>query len=173
MKFSNPESKKALEIAQSREKEAVDLYQSCADKAQNKGAVAVSKLLVEEEQKHYTIVTDLLKEAGDASDVSVAETGAPKERLENMFTHRAMEGFEQESASVIDLLQQALKNEQESFDLYSKAESDVADTETAAVFKYLAGEENKHYNMVSNLLDYLDKPDKWLYEEENLIFRRG
>ena len=171
MKFSNPESKKALEYAQTREKEAVDVYQSCMDNAKNQGTVAVSKILVDEEKKHYEIVTKLLKEADEVSDVAASDTGAPKERLKNMFTHQKMEGFEKESASVIDLLNQALENEKESFELYSKAESEAADTETAAVFKYLAGEENKHYIMVGNLLDYLDKPDRWIYEEENLIFR--
>ncbi len=173
MKFSNPESKKALEYAQTREQEAVELYRSCADKANNMDTVAVSNILVEEEQKHYEIVTNLLKETGDVSDVALSDTGTPKDRLQSMFTHRKMEGFQNESASVIDLLKQALENEKESFDLYSKAESEAADNETAAVFKYLAGEENKHYVMVDNLLDYLDKPDRWIYEEENLIFRRG
>ena len=170
MELSNPESKKALEYAQSREQEAVKLYQSCADNAQNPGTEAVSKMLVEEEQKHYEIVTKILNEAEGIAD-AVNDTGTPKERLENIFAHHKMADFASEAASVIDLLTQALENEKESFEIYSTAQVDAEDNETAAVFKYLAGEENKHYIMVGNLLDYLDSPGRWIYEEENLIFR--
>ena len=43
--------------------------------------------------------------------------------------------------------------------------------ETKALYEYLAKEESRHYDLIHNLIDYLDDPGRWLYEEENLIFR--
>ena len=66
----------------------------------------------------------------------------------------------------------ALEVEKQSFNHYSQAAEDAENNETAAVYRFLAGEENKHYIMIDNALDFLDDPGRWLYEEENLIFRR-
>ena len=175
MEFTNSESIRVLEYAHAREKEAVEFYEDCLEKVQNPGTVAILKILIEEEKKHYKILSDMLKEAkekGDTGNIKTLDTGSPKERLDKAFAHQNVDDFPAETASVIDMLHKALENERESFNLYSKAREDTKESEISAVYNYLANEENKHYVMVGNLISFLDNPDRWIYEEENLIFQR-
>jgi len=175
MKFTSTESIKALEHAQAREKEAYEFYETCSDAARITGTKAVVTLLVDEEKKHYSLVSDMLAQARQNSqpgDTTIAGIENPKKILEKSFGHEHIGDFSAEKASVIDMLRTALKNEEESYTLYSEAERAVEEEEAASVYHFLAGEENKHYIMIGNLLEYLDDPGKWLYEEENVIFRR-
>jgi rubrerythrin len=79
--------------------------------------------------------------------------------------------FSPETASVMDMLKKALAIEKESFDIYAKAAEEAEEDEIKIVYKFLSGEENKHYVIIDNLISYLDNPGRWLYEEENLVFR--
>ena len=164
---------KALRQAQAREQEAVDLYGKCLAEATNESTKAILSMLVDEEKKHYAIVSKLLDDA-ERDAVSLMETdsaASAKETLEKAFGHVSMSDFSAEKASVDTTLERALENEKESFNLYSSLAADSEDSETKAVYRYLAEQENKHFIMVSNLLNYLGDPGRWLYEEENLIFR--
>lgn len=175
MKFDNPDSITALKQAQSREQEAFQLYEECYAKAANESTRVVLAILVEEEKKHYEIVTGMVNdaEAGREASVTAGETSSAQDIIASSFTHAAMADFNAEHATITATLEQAVENEKESFNLYSSLAESAENTETAAVFRYLAGEENKHFNMVTNMLDFIGDPGKWLYEEENLIFRRG
>ncbi len=175
-KFSSRESILALEGAKIREQESVELYTQCHDKATNQGTKAILSEIVQEEQKHYAIVSKLLEQAMDDSSVpsvDVEETPSAREFLENTFKHVALKNFHPEHASVDAMLQKAVQNEKESFALYSKLAESAAELETASVYRYLASQENKHYDMVLNLLNFMGNPGRWLYEEENLIFQNG
>ena len=105
--------------------------------------------------------------------LSTPDTDTAKTRLERALTGTAIKdtGFSPESADIKGMLSKALEIEKESFTLYSRAYEESQENEVKAVYLYLAKEENKHFVMIDNLIDYLDDPGRWLYEEENLIFR--
>jgi rubrerythrin len=172
MKFSSTESITALRGAQEREHEAVSLYEKCFSEALNESVRTVLAILVQEEQKHFEIVSALIAEAeaGTSSSIKVGTPGEARQVLAEAFGHVSMSSFASEKATVDIMLEQALANENESFDLYSRLASAAEQNETAAVYRYLAQQENKHFNMVNNLLNFLGDPSRWLYEEENLIF---
>ena len=175
MKFSSRESIKAIEQAQYREKEAVDLYERCFESAANEGVRTILRMLAAEEQKHYRIMVQLAADA-QTDNLPAVDTGtgeSAREVFDKAFAHISMSDFTADGAGIDELLVQALENEKESFNLYSSLADSSESMETAAVFQYLAAEENKHYIMVSNMLNFLGDPGRWLYEEENLIFRRG
>ena len=94
-----------------------------------------------------------------------------KTRLGNAKIGSSVTGVE--NASAMDMMKKALNIEKESFDLYSGAAKDSEESEIKAIYTYLAAEENKHYVTIQNVISYFEHPDEWLYEEENLIFRRG
>ncbi|HUT64375.1 MAG TPA: hypothetical protein VMZ04_10510, partial [Anaerolineae bacterium] len=99
----------------------------------------------------------------------------PKERVETIFSK--FKGGKltslSERTTAKEALTFALEIEKQSFNHYSRAAEDSDNNETAAVYRFLAGEENKHYIIIDNAIDFIDDPGRWLYEEENLIFRRG
>lgn len=176
MKFESDKTIQILEYAAKREIETRDFYRKCRDQARVEGTQRVLDTLVNDEERHYRIVTNLIEEAKSSGVVSVdtPQSASAVERIKSSFTHQiTIADFEAESATVGSMLKVALENEKESFDNYAGAAADMEEPEPKAVFEYLSEEENKHYTLISNLIAYLDHPSAWLYEEENLIFRRG
>jgi Ni,Fe-hydrogenase III component G len=174
LKFSSEESITGLKQAKAREHESAELYGKCLAEATNESTKEILQMLVDEEKKHYSIVSRLVEDAekNRAPSVETGETATARETIEKAFKHISLSDFSAEKASVDNLLEKALDNERESFNLYSILAAESESNETKAVYQYLADQENKHYVMVSNLLNFLGNPGRWLYEEENLIFRR-
>ena len=178
MKFSSEVSIKILECAAQREKETRDFYKECLEKATIPGTKEILRGLVDDEERHYTIIIELLHEAkaaGSIKKIEKSETPDAKTRIEKAFSHKLVNDtdFSIESATINEMLKKALDNEKESFENYLSAAHDTEKAEAKAVFEFLAKEENKHYIVIDNLISYLDNHGNWLYEEENLIFRRG
>ena len=176
MKFTSEASINVLEYALKREEESRDFYRDCLGKATVSGTREILSGLVADEERHVAIVTGMLGDAKSGAGAKTVDTAAPESAkvvLDKAFPH-AMAGdadFSAESATVGDMLKKALDNEKESFDNYSRAAVDAEEPELQDIYRFLAQEESKHYDLISNTVDFLADPDEWLYEEENLIFR--
>jgi len=178
MKLASEKSIQALEYAARREDESLKFYSECLDKAKLPGTAAILSGLVDDEKKHKAMVEKLLAAARKAlpvKDIAAGGGGAAETRMKEAFPHAMAEdaGFAAESESVREILEKALANEKESFNNYAAAAEDADEDEVRGIFTFLAREENIHYNLVGNLVSYLADPGTWLYEEENLVFRRG
>ncbi|MBN1290226.1 MAG: ferritin family protein [Candidatus Latescibacteria bacterium] len=178
MKFNSAESIKILELALKRENETGSFYSDCIRKSKSPATANILKGLVADEQFHADILTKLIAEAksdGSIESIGTKATADVKTRLDNAHINSSMtdKAFSVENATAMDMLKKALNIEKESFDLYSKASKDSEESELKAIYSYLAAEENKHYVTIKNVISYFEHPDEWLYEEENLIFRRG
>lgn len=176
MKFSSEASIAVLEYAQIREKESRDFYKACLAKAAIAGTQEILKGLVADEERHYAIVTDLIKNARDKAKTAKVDTTKPvsaKTVLEKAFPHTMTvdKTFAVESATVGEMLSKALANEKESYTNYMKAAKDADENELKDIYTFLAEEEKKHYTIIDNLADYLDDPGNWLYNEENILFQ--
>jgi len=178
VKFTSAASIGILEYALKREQESRDFYKECLEKATIGGTQEILKGLVSDEERHYAIVNDMLAEAkksGGIKNVDTSDAGDGKKQFGKAFPHTMVKDadFSAESASVGEMLKKALDNEQESYNNYSKAAEEADEPELREIYGFLAKEENRHYNLIDNLIDYLADPDEWIYEEENLVFRRG
>jgi hypothetical protein len=124
------------------------------------------------------MIQNLLKQAEsgeDISSISLPDSMKSQERAEKIF-NKFKDGKVPPISDKMDAKNAfsfALEIEKQSFDHYSRAAADADDNETRAVYQFLAGEENKHYNIINNAMDFIDDPGRWLYQEENLVFRRG
>ena len=176
MKFNSEESIKVLKYALEKEKAAEDFYVEKAQTVKEPAAREIFKSLSVDEHKHYEMISDLLKQAESGNETSIftlSPSYVPKERIEAVFSK--LKGGKlpslSEKTTAMEALNFALEIEKQSFNYYSKAAEDVDNSEIAAVYSFLAGEENKHYIMIDNAINFIDDPGRWLYEEENLIFR--
>ena len=178
MKFNSEDSINVLKYAVEKEKAAEDFYTEKAQTVQASVAREMFKNLAEDEHKHFDMVSKLLKEAvsGDENSTITPPSfpSSPKKKVEATLTKYkdGMLPSLSDKTTVREALTFALEIEKQSFNHYSQAAEDSEDNETAAVYRFLAGEENKHYIMIDNTLDFIDDPGRWIYEEENLIFRR-
>lgn len=177
MKFNSEESIAVLKIALEREKSAEKFYTEKAQTMTEPGASEILKDLAHDENNHVELVSGLLKDAESGSESTTVTTQPsvnPKERIESIFSElqNASPISLPQKSTVREVFEFALDIEKKSFEYYSKAAEDAENDEVAAVYRFFTAEENKHYIMISNVLDFIDNPGRWLYEEENLIFRR-
>ena len=178
MKFNSDESINVLKYALKKEKAAEDFYTEKSKTMQEPGTIEIFKDLATDEHKHFEMVSDLLNQATSDTEtptVTLSPPSDPKERVESIFSKFKGGNLTSlsERTTAKEALTFALEIEKQSFNHYSRAAEDSDNNETAAVYRFLAGEENKHYIIIDNAIDFIDDPGCWLYEEENLIFRRG
>lgn len=177
MNARNQDTTRVLDYAIERETETRDYYKSCLQRVTVDSVKGILRGLVEDEQQHRDILQRLLNNVsrGETLSVEIQQSEAAKVRLERAFSHAAIDdaNFKPESRDIRGILGKALEIEKESFTNYSKAAQDSSIEELRAIYRLLAGEENKHYIIIDNLMSYLDVPGKWLYTEENLVFQNG
>ena len=177
MKFNSEESINVLTYAVEKEISAEDFYIQKSKDVQEPAAREIFKNLAEDEHKHFEMANELLKEAKSGIDSSAIilppPSFSPKERVETILSKFKDEKLPDlsEKTTAREALTFALEIEKQSFNHYSKAADDADNNEIAAIYRFLAGEENKHYIMIDNALDFTDDPGRWIYNEENLIFR--
>jgi len=176
MKFNSEESINVLKYAVEKEKAAEDFYTEKAQTVQEASAREIFKGLAADEHKHFEMVNNLLKQAesgAETSTIILPSPSSPRERVEAIFSKFKSGKLPSlsEKTTVREAFIFALEIEKQSFNHYSQAAENAENNETAAVYHFLAGEENKHYIIIDNALDFIDDPGRWLYEEENLIFR--
>lgn len=166
-----------LELALAREIETRDFYRSCLERTTAEGVKEIIQGLLGDEQRHHDILQRLLDDIsrGETPSVDMQQSEAAKARLERAFTRISLDDpdFAPERQSVRGILEKALEVEKESFTNYSEAAADCQVDDLRAVYRFLAGEENKHYVIIENLMSYLDVPGRWLYYEENMVFQNG
>ncbi len=177
MKFNSEESINVLKYALEKEKAAEDFYTEKAQIVKEPGAREIFKSLAGDEHKHFEMVSELLKQAESGAETSaiiLPPSSNPKERFDKISSKFKSANLPSlsEKTKAGEALTFALEIEKQSFNHYSQAAEDAENNETAAVYRFLAGEENKHYIMIDNAIDFIDDPGRWIYEEENLIFRR-
>jgi rubrerythrin len=177
MHLTSAESIRALHYAADFEMETRDYYDRCLEIAVTPGAKEIFRGLVDDERRHFEMVMRLIEAAeggGTVPTLETMKTEAAKLRAERCFPELSAirANFSPDNAAVEDILNHALEIEKESFDTYSRAAKDAEEPEVRAVYRFLAEQENTHYVLIDNLISYLDAPGRWLYEEENLIFRR-
>ncbi len=177
MELHSKNALRALEYASERELETRDFYQRCYDQAKTPGAREILSGLITDEQHHHDILMRIITDAtrGKTPSPELMHTEAAKVRVARAFSNMSIEdpNFEPDRENVRGILEKALEIEKESFSNYMKAAEECSTPEIIAVYRYLAGEENKHYIILDNLLSYLDVPGRWLYYEENLVFQNG
>ncbi len=176
MDFASETSVAILEYAQKRELETRAFYESCLIAAATPAAKRVLERLIEDEKNHYRIVTRLLENArkqGIPGTIDLQKTEGIRAYLETQFSHRMTEESQAATIRLLDMLDQAVANEKESHHNYATAAIETDNPKAREIYEYLAKQEFNHFVMVDNLRDFLGAPGKWLYEEENLIFRNG
>ena len=150
------------EFAKEKEKYSENYYRDLSEKCQNKGLKSIFSMLADEELKHFNMV----KEMEQKGRPSIAETpilSDAKKIFQKMKDEKDIAGC---GESQIDLYSDARKFEEESRDLYNKKAEEVDDEFQKNLFKKMAGEEQKHYNLMENIIQLVQRPERWLENAE-------
>jgi len=151
-----------FEYAMQMEKDGENFYREVAQQSPNRGIKTILTMLADEEVRHYNAIEKMKS----AEPVQLAE-GSVLTDAKNVFAQLKESGekFTSET-NQIGLYEKALDIEKKSQDFYTEKAGEVSDPNAKELFLRLAQEEQKHYVLVENIIDFLSRPDTWLENAE-------
>ncbi len=151
-----------FEFAMQKEKYSEDYYRRLAGNAKQKGLREIFGMLADEEAKHYRIVEQMKSKIPDTVSHTniLADT---KEVFEKMREGAGKFDFE---ASQIEIYKKAQDIERDSRQFYLQKAEEVEDPRRQEIFRKLAAEEEKHYLLLENIIQFVCRPETWLENAE-------
>ena len=151
-----------FEFAMEKEQLAEQYYRKLADKAPHKGLVSILTMLADEEHGHFEVVSKMKQnipsEVADTILLTNAKTIFAKIR-------QSREKF-RFGPGPIDLYKKAQDIEKDSRSFYRQKAKESENPSHKAIFNTLAEEENKHYFLLENIIEFVSRPKTWLENAE-------
>ena len=150
-----------FEFAIQMECEGQDYYRQLASKTAHTGIKNILNMLADDELKHQEAI-----EKAQTSSCDMPETGV-LDNAKNVF--RQMQDFGGDidlSGDEEQLYRHAMDLELKSRSFYKDKADQMESPGQKDLFLKLAEEENKHYHVLSNLVDFVAAPKTWLADAE-------
>ena len=150
-----------FDYAMQMEKDGEDYYRQLAEKTDNKGIKTIFTLLADEEVKHYKTLKGMKTKRPEMAETTVLTDA------KNIFARMRDSGesfdFDAEQSA---LYRKAQDIEKKSEEFYRKKASEVGQQYQREIFVRLAEEENKHYFLLENIIQFVSRPETWLENAE-------
>jgi rubrerythrin len=151
-----------FEFAIEKEQLSEQYYRQLAQQAPHKGLVSILTMLADEEHGHVEVVSKMKEgvpvEVADTILLTNAKTIFAKMR-------QSREKFKF-GDSQIDLYKKAQDIEKDSRSFYRLKAQEAENPSHKAIFNTLAEEENKHYFLLENIIEFVSRPQTWLENAE-------
>jgi len=150
-----------LKYAMQMEKDGEEYYRQLAQQTENKGLKNILTMLADEEVKHYKTIEKM-------------KTGRPQPapakilaRAKNIFAQikKSDKGLHFGNEQ-IELYRKAQDIEKNSEQFYREKADKVTEEYQKGIFLVLAEEENKHYFLLENIIQFVSRPQTWLENAE-------
>ncbi len=150
-----------FEYAMQMEKDGEDYYRQLAQQAGNSGMKTILTMLADEEVKHYNAL-----EKSKTQKTQIAESEILTD-AKNVFVQikESGESFDF-NINQEELYKKALDIEKKSRDFYTEKAGEVAEDYQKELFLKLADEEQKHYILLDNIIEFVSQPEQWLENAE-------
>ncbi len=146
------------DFAMKMELDGKSYYQKLAEKTKMPGLKNIFLQLAEDEQKHYDIFKGLKEKAPSAMAATTV-----LEKAKNVFEQLIAEKpSTAEIEGDVDGYRYAMKLEADSFRFYEDAASREQDSKVKELLLKIAGEEQKHFNILENVYDFVNAPNQYL-----------
>jgi len=143
------------------EERAETNYRSAAETTSDPSAAKLLTLLADEEAKHATALRTMnmgsLEAKSSLVDVAKDWIGGAVEGGVGTITT---------DAGLLDVLRSAAEIERATESFYAERASEADNGEIRALFERLAAIENGHYQLISSLIEYYDRPAEWVESAE-------
>ncbi len=137
-------------------------YRELAERAPHKGLVSIFTMLADEEHGHVEVVTKMK----EGSPAKVADTILLTNAKTIFAKMRQSKDKFKFGDSQIDLYKKAQEIERESRAFYRQKAQETENPGHKAIFNTLAEEENKHYFLLENIIEFVSRPTTWLENAE-------
>jgi rubrerythrin len=137
-------------------------YRRLADNAPHKGLVSILTMLADEEHSHFEVVSKMKEGASAGVAETILLTNA-KTIFAKIRQSREKFKF---GDTQIDFYKKAQDIEKDSRSFYLQKAKESEDPRHKAIFNTLAEEENKHYFLLENIIEFVSRPQIWLENAE-------
>jgi rubrerythrin len=147
--------------AMKMEKDGEDYYHQLARQTSNKGLRTILEMLAAEEAKHYNTIARMRTARSDMAETTILSDA------KNVFVQikESDENFDFDLGQT-ELYRKAQNIEKKSWDFYLEKADDVEGKYQAEIFLRLADEEEKHYFLLENIIEFVSRPETWLENAE-------
>jgi len=150
-----------FDYALKMEKDGESFYREIASKTNNKGLQTILTMLADEEVKHYQAIENMRQDKYQMSEATVLEDAR------NIFVEMkdAEKEFELEQEQTT-LYEKAQEIEKKSQQFYQEKAGQTDKADQKKLFERLAKEEQKHYFLLENIIEFVSRPEQWLENAE-------
>jgi rubrerythrin len=150
-----------FDYAMKMEQDGKDYYLELASKSPSQGFKTILTMLAENEVRHYNAVKAMKEKQYNLEETPILEDA------KNVFEQMQDQHRDISSASdQVELYQKAQEIEKKSEDFYREKAGESGDSEQKQLFEKIADEERKHYNLIENMIQLLQRPQQWLEDAE-------
>jgi len=151
-----------FEFAIEKEQLSEQYYRQLAQQAPHKGLISILTMLADEEHGHVEVVSKM-KEGVPAKVADTILLTNAKTIFAKMRQSKEKFKF---GDSQIDLYKKAQDIEKDSRAFYRQKAKESENPGHKAIFNTLAEEENKHYFLLENIVEFVSRPQNWLENAE-------
>lgn len=146
----------AYEYALKLEKDGEQYYRELAQKAPYEGLKTVFNILANEEVRHYKIIEDMMNDSKiDANKIDIVFD--TKTVYETLLLEKENVNFNNDE---VKFYEEAIKREDGAEQFYLEKANELENENEKQIFLKLAAEEKKHSEILHNILDYIQEPQK-------------
>jgi rubrerythrin len=159
------------------EQDGYDFYMAATDRVADEKGKTMLKGLANDEIEHLHILqSEYNKVKGGESfvDLESARANLPPEPGMRLFPEKSNLGAMLEAVTNDEqALRVALEFELKGYEMYNKAAQDADDENAREVFAYLAKQEDGHYELIQQTLNYLVDDGLWFFQDGELPMFEG
>jgi rubrerythrin len=149
------------DYAMQMEKDGEDLYRDLAGRVVIQGLRTILLMLADAEVRHYKLFQNMKNN----DKVSMTDTSILDD-VKNVFAKMKEEKSFEVDVSEIELYRKAQGIEKMTQDFYEEQAGKVKDKAQAGIFLKIAEEEKRHYFILENIINFVNKPSSWLENPE-------
>lgn len=150
-----------LKYAMQMEKDGECFYREISEKTNDKGLQTILTMLADEEVKHYQAIEKMRQDDYQMTETTVLDDAR------NIFMEMKdrAEGFLPNQEQT-ELYAKAQEIEKKSRQFYQGQAAQTDKDDQKKLFEQLAKEEQKHYFLLENIIDFISRPRQWLENAE-------
>lgn len=150
------------DYAMQLEKDGESYYREAAGLSMHKGLSRILTMLADAEVTHYNIFKNMKENSPfQLSDVPILNN------VKNIFVAMRDEGqIEGIEVSELDLYRKAQEIEKKTENFYLEKASAMEKASEREMFLQVAREENKHFFILQQIIDFVSRPQAWLENAE-------
>ncbi len=166
----------SLKLAIKTEEDGRAMYIDASAKVTNPLAKSTFSQLAKEENTHIDLIKKFYNSISSGGEGVVSkeiETALNYNLLKKTIFEAAKSRMQATVASDPDVskaYQAALKFEEDGAKMYEKSSAETDNPKAKKLYDFMNVQENEHYRLLAETLNYLDNPNQWFMEEEKPHF---